>query len=234
MTMRKRIAAAKKLILALDVKTLAEARMIVADLSRVVSVFKIGPVLFTAYGPKVVEMVRKKGADVFLDLKFHDIPNTVANAVRQATRLKVKMLTMHTSGGEEMLMRAAGAAKEEAAKLKIKKPILLGITVLTSDKSAKNTAIDVVRKARMAKKAGLDGVVCSTHEAKAVRKACGQRFFIVTPGIRPKGAGASDQKRVATAKDAIFAGADYVVVGRPILEANDRLQAARDIIKEMQ
>lgn len=222
-----------KTILALDVKDLKTARSFVEKLYPRIGFFKIGPVLFTAYGPKVVELARKKGAEVFLDLKFHDIPNTVANAVRQAVRLKVKMLTLHTCGGEEMLQRAAQAAKEEAAKLKIKKPILLGITVLTSDRSVKNTKLEVIRRAKLAKKAGLDGVVCSVHEAKAVRKACGKGFIIVTPGIRPQGSDAGDQKRIATAKDAILAGANYIVIGRPILEAKKPLQAAKNIIKEM-
>jgi orotidine-5'-phosphate decarboxylase len=224
-------AIAKKLILALDVADLKTALGFVKKLCCYVDFFKVGPVLFTAYGPKVVAMVRKKGAEVFLDLKFHDIPNTVASAVRQAVRLKVKMVTMHTSGGEEMLSRAAQAAKEEAGKLKIPKPILLGITVLTSDKSKKDTIAEVVRRAKLAQSAGLDGVVCSVHEASAVRKACGKSFIIVTPGIRLKSGDAADQKRVATAADAFAAGADYIVVGRPILEADDPREAARGIIE---
>jgi orotidine-5'-phosphate decarboxylase len=221
---------AGKMILALDVADLKTALVFVKKLCSHIDFFKVGPVLFTAYGPKVVAMVHKNGGEVFLDLKFHDIPNTVANAVRQAVRLKVKMLTMHTSGGQEMLSRAAQAAKEEAAKLKIKKPILLGITVLTSDKSKINTKAEVVRRAKLAQSAGLDGVVCSAHEAAMVRKACGKDFIIVTPGIRPKGSEPADQKRVATAQDAIAAGANYIVVGRPILEAKDPLAAAKDIL----
>jgi orotidine-5'-phosphate decarboxylase len=223
----------KKTILALDVDDLRTAGHFVDMLYPQVDFFKIGPILFTAYGPKVIELVRKKGADVFLDLKFHDIPNTVANAVRQATRLKVRMLTLHTSGGKEMLMKASAAAKEESAKLKIKRPLLLGITVLTSDKKKANTQKIVLERARLAKRSGLDGIVCSVHEARAVRKACGKNFVIVTPGIRPKSAQAGDQKRVATAKDAFLAGASYIVVGRPILDAADPLEAAKDIIKEM-
>jgi orotidine-5'-phosphate decarboxylase len=222
-----------RLIIALDVNTDKQAKQFVQSLFSRVKIFKIGPVLFTSYGPKVIELVRKRGADVFLDLKFHDIPNTVANAVRQATRLKVRMLTLHTSGGEEMLMRAAQAAREESCKLKIKKPLLLGITVLTSDKQSANTKKTVLQRARLAQKAGLDGIVCSVHEVKAVRKACGKDFIIVTPGIRPKSAQSGDQKRVATAKDAFSAGADYIVVGRPIIEADDPLEAAKNIIKEM-
>jgi orotidine-5'-phosphate decarboxylase len=223
-----------KLIVALDVNNCKEAKHFLDCLYPGVKIFKIGPILFTAYGPKAVELIRKKGAEVFLDLKFHDIPNTVANAVRQAAGLKVKMLTLHTSGGEEMLERAAKAAKEEADKFKIKKPVLLGITVLTSDKSKTNTKAEVIRRAKLAKKSGLDGVVCSVQEAAAVRKACGNNFVIVTPGIRPKGSDAGDQKRVATASEAFKAGADYIVVGRPILEAKDPLAAAKNIIKELE
>lgn len=221
---------AQKIILALDVVDLKTARVFVDKLYPAIDVFKIGPVLLTAFGPKVVELVRKKGAEVFLDLKFHDIPNTVASAVKQAVRLKVRMLTLHVCGGEEMLKAAAEAAKQEAAKLKIKKPILLGITVLTSDKESANTRKLVLERARLAKKSGLEGIVCSVREAKAVRKACGRGFVIVTPGIRPKGAQAGDQKRVATAKDAFAAGADYIVVGRPILEAKDPLEAVKNIL----
>jgi orotidine-5'-phosphate decarboxylase len=219
-----------KLIVALDVKTCKEAKRFVVRLFPKVKIFKIGPALFTAFGPKALELVRKKGAEVFLDLKFHDIPNTVASAVKQAVRLKVKMLTLHVCGGEEMLKRAAEAAKEEAAKLKIKKPILLGVTVLTSDKESANARKLVLERARLAKKSGLDGIVCSVREAKAVRKACGRGFIIVTPGIRPKGAQAGDQKRVATAKDAFAAGTDYIVVGRPVLEAKDPLEAVKNIL----
>ena len=223
-----------KLIVALDVNNCKEAKRLVARLLPRVKIFKIGPILFTAYGPQAVELIRKKGGEVFLDLKFHDIPNTVALAVRQAARLKVMMLTLHISGGEEMLKRASQAAKEEAAKLKIKKPILLGITILTSDKEGVNTRKIVLEKAQLAKKAGLDGIVCSVHEAAGVRRACGKNFVIVTPGIRPKGTDAGDQKRVATAAEAFKAGADYIVVGRPILEAKDPLEAAKNIIKELE
>jgi orotidine-5'-phosphate decarboxylase len=223
-----------KLIVALDVNTCGEAKRFVDRLFPKVKIFKLGPVLFTADGPKVAELIRKKGAEIFLDLKYHDIPNTVANAVRQAVRLKVKMLTLHISGGQEMLRFAAEAAKEESFKLKTKKPLLLGITVLTSDKESANTQKIVLERAGLAKRAGLDGIVCSVREAAAVRRACGRDFVIVTPGIRPKGKDVNDQKRVASAKDAISAGANYIVVGRPILEAKDPLEAAKNIIKELE
>jgi orotidine-5'-phosphate decarboxylase len=219
-----------KIILALDAKGMKDAGHFVDILYPKIKIFKIGPVLFTAYGPKVIELVHKKGGQVFLDLKFHDIPNTVSEAVRQAVRLKVKMLTLHVSGAEEMLSGAAQAASQEAGKLKIKKPQLLGITVLTSDKSSGNTQELVIKRALLAKKSGLDGVVCSVWEAAAVRRSCGKDFIIVTPGIRPVGADTSDQKRVATAQAAFKEGADYIVVGRPILEAADPVIAFKEIM----
>lgn len=219
-----------RIILALDVVDLVCARRILTVVGNVVDTVKVGPVLFTACGPKAVAMARSRGAGVFLDLKFHDIPNTVAHAVRQAVRLNVKMLTLHTAGGDEMMRAAAKAAREESRRKKIKKPLLLGITVLTSDKSVKDTKATVVRRARLAKKCGLDGIVCSVHEAKAVRKACGKDFVIVTPGIRPRGFAAGDQKRTATAQDAFAAGADYIVVGRPVVEARDPAAAFKNIL----
>jgi len=220
------------LILALDVRDSTNARRFIDLLASKIKMFKIGPVLFTAYGPKAIELVHTKGAQVFLDLKFHDIPNTVAGAVRQAVRLRVAMLTLHTVGGEEMLRQAVAAAQDEAVRLKVHKPLLLGITVLTSDSSGTATLQTVVQRARLARSCGLDGVVCSVHEAAAVRKACGKAFVIVTPGIRPQGASTGDQKRVATAAAALKAGATYCVVGRPILEAADPSAAARAIIED--
>jgi orotidine-5'-phosphate decarboxylase len=221
------------LILALDVKDIKEARYFLDKLYPKVKIFKIGAVLFTAYGPKIIEIIREKGAEVFLDLKYHDIPSTVAKAARQAVRLKVKMLTLHTVGGEEMLRASVSAAKEEARRIKIKKSLLLGVTVLTSDKSRTNTIKTVLVRARLAQRAGLDGVVCSVHEAVAVRKTCGRNFIIVTPGIRSKGTEQGDQKRVATANQAMKAGANFIVVGRPILEADNPLRAAEEILKDL-
>jgi orotidine-5'-phosphate decarboxylase len=222
-----------EIILALDVDSTDKAKRFVNKLYPKVRIFKVGLQLFSAAGPAIINFINQKGGSVFLDLKFFDIPNTVANAVREAVRLKVKMLTLHISGGEAMLEAAQEAAKKEAAALGIKKPLLIGVTVLTSVNKTKATAGDVLKKARLAKDAGIDGVVCSVQEAAAVRKACGNNFIIVTPGIRPKGAASGDQKRVATAKDAVVAGADYIVVGRPILEAGDPLQAAAGLIKEI-
>ena len=143
------------------------------------------------------------------------------------------MMTVHVSGGLEMLKRAMNGATAKAAELKIRRPFIVGVTVLTSDGSGERATEQVLERAKLAQEAGLDGVVCSAHEAEAVRKACGKDFIIVTPGIRPKGSDAQDQKRVATASQALAAGADFIVVGRPILEAPDPLKAAKDILAEM-
>lgn len=215
-----------KLILALDVDSFEQARKLVGQLYPRIKIFKVGSQLFTACGPKIVESIRKTGAEVFLDLKFFDIPNTVAHAVRQAVRLKVKMLTLHILGDEEMLHAAVKAAKEESRRLKTRRPMLIGVTILTSRETGKS---DVITLARIGLESGLDGVVCSAHETPLLRKKFGKKFVIVTPGIRPAGASAGDQKRTATPKEAIKAGSSFLVVGRPILEAKDRVAAARGL-----
>jgi len=222
-----------EIILALDVDSPSKAKRFVNKLYPKVKTFKVGLQLFSAAGPAIIKFINRKGGSVFLDLKFFDIPNTVANAVRQAVRLKVKMFTLHISGGEAMLRAAVEAVKKESASLGVKEPLLIGVTVLTSVNKTKATTDEVLKKAKLAKDAGLDGAVCSAQEAAAVRKACGEDFIIVTPGIRPKGADVGDQKRVATAKDAIAAGASYIVVGRPILEAKDPLEVVEGLIKEI-
>lgn len=234
----------ERLIVALDVDTFDQAKDLVDSLYPTVKLFKIGGQLFTAFGPDAVKLVGAKGGRVFLDLKFHDIPHTVFCSTSSGTSCSfvptatsqppVFMMTVHTGGGEEMLKAAVEGAQTRATQLNINRPLIVGVTKLTSDKGETNTLEVVLEKARLAKKAGLDGVVCSAHEVAAVRKDCGKDFIIVTPGIRPKGAEAGDQQRVATAKDAISAGANYIVVGRPILEARDPLEAAKNIIKEME
>ncbi len=232
------------LIVALDVDTFEETQKLVDDLADVVDTFKIGSQLFTAYGPFAVRYVQAKGKNVFLDLKFHDIPNTVAAAVGSAVALSVPpgkekgfaplfMLTVHTSGGLEMLQAAAHAAKEQAAALKVKRPLIVGVTVLTSQTSEKNTQGLVLERAQLAKAAGLDGVVASVEEAAAIRKTLGKDFVIVTPGIRPAGTQAGDQKRVATPAAAIKSGSDFLVVGRPIVSAPQPRQAALDILNDI-
>lgn len=216
-----------KIILALDVDTFAKAKYFVNKLYPQIKIFKVGCQLFTSCGPKIIEFIRHKGAEAFLDLKFFDIPHTVANAVRQAVRHKVKMLTLHILGDEEMLKLAVGAAREESKKLKTKRPLLIGVTVLTSKDA---TSSDVLTLAKMGLECGLDGVVCSAREVRTLRQAIKKKFIIVTPGIRPKSAQKDDQKRTMTAREAIKAGSDFLVVGRPILEAKDPLKVARELI----
>ena len=233
-----------KLIVALDVDTFEEAKKLIDELEGSVDIFKIGSQLFTAYGPFVTRYLQSKGKKVFLDLKFHDIPNTVANAVKSAVSLSVSpngqkgfapiyMLTVHTCGGQEMLEFAVKAAREQSKKLKVKAPLIVGVTVLTSHAKDDKLVALVLERALMAKRAKLDGVVASVEEAALIRRYCPKDFKIVTPGIRPSGAEVGDQKRVATPKVAIEAGSDYLVVGRPIVQAENPAKAAKAILKEI-
>jgi len=218
-----------RVILALDFPTLAQAKDIARRVAPHLAAVKIGNQLFTAEGPAAVATMRDMGLQVFLDLKYHDIPNTVAQAVASASRLGVWMLNVHASGGAEMMRAAAAVAG---------RPIVLGVTVLTSmDESLLQATLGTTRTlrsqvthlAREAQAAGLDGVIASPQEIQEIREACGARFLIVTPGVRPAGAAPDDQKRVLTPAEAIRAGADYVVIGRPILAAPDPAEAARRI-----
>ena len=226
----------ERLIVALDVDSADQAAVLVKKLAPLgITHFKVGLNLFTRAGPAAVEAVHRHGGKVFLDLKFHDIPNTVAGAVRAAARLGVWMTNVHIQGGGAMMRSAAAAARGENL-------LLIGVTVLTS--MAEKELIDLgMRKrlknqvlylAELARGAGLRGIVASARETKAVRRACGEDFLIVTPGIRPQGKEQSkeDQQRTASPLEAIQAGADYLVVGRPILEAPDPPAAARQILKE--
>jgi len=198
---------------------------------------KVGSQLFTAEGPRAVKTLAGLGFGIFLDLKFHDIPNTVAGAVAAAAELpKIRLLTLHTLGGSVM-MRAA----REAVSRRKKRPALLGVTILTSMDEAALGSVGIIGTpaeralalARLAQDAGLDGVVASGKEARAIREACGPRFLVVVPGVRPAGAGANDQSRVTTPAQAISAGADYLVVGRPITEAENPRVAALAIAREI-
>jgi len=234
-----------QLIVALDVDTFQEASTLVNTLSPVVDFFKIGSQLFTSCGPVIVRYVQAKGKEVFLDLKYHDIPNTVASAVSAAIKSldvghkesldhrTVFMYTLHIAGGEEMLKKSVEAAQQIAQERAIRRPLALGITVLTSDCRQANTQALVLERALIAQKAGLDGVVASVEEAAMLRKEFGKEFVIVTPGIRPLGADVGDQKRVATPALAIKNGSNFLVVGRPIVKAQDPLKAAQDILDEM-
>jgi orotidine-5'-phosphate decarboxylase len=235
---------AERLLVALDVDSIDEAAGLLDGLSGVVTGCKIGSQLFTAAGPAAVELARKRDVRVFLDLKFHDIPNTVAGAVREATRLGVFMLNVHASGGAAMMRAAAESAREAAAEFKVARPLVIGVTVLTSlDRRALQLEVGVpatveqhvVDLAVRAREAGLDGVVASPQEIRALRRAMGPRWVIVTPGVRPlsRGGGGDDQARTATPTDAVTAGADYLVVGRPIVRAPDPPAAARAILAEL-
>ncbi len=223
----------QRLIVALDVNNLAEATRLVDELYPAVKIFKIGSQLFTKVGPDAVKMIHKKHAKVFLDLKFHDIPNTVFQAVRQACAMGVFMTNVHASGGSLMMQHAAQAKKKNS--------LVLAVTVLTSlDKEAlfmigvnANPLPQARKLAMLAKKSGLDGVVCSGQEIKAIRKSCGPKFVIVTPGVRMKESDTQDQKRTMTPKLAVSYGADYIVVGRPITQAKKPLCAAKDILCEI-
>lgn len=231
-----------QLIVALDVENLAAANELVTALSDTVKWFKIGKQLFTAVGPTSVKLLHDAKKNIFLDLKFHDIPNTVAGAVGSATKIGANMINMHVSGGLEMMCAAGEAAEKQAAELGIPKPTLLGVTVLTSVDEAnfqrdfatrRKLADQVAYFAELAQKAGLDGVVASPLEIELIRKVCGDDFVIVTPGVRPAGAAANDQQRVMTPGEAIDAGADYIVVGRPITAADNPREAARRILQEI-
>jgi len=224
----------EQLLVALDVDTVADARAMADRLRGAVGGFKIGSRLFTSAGPGFVEELAARGDRVFLDLKFHDIPNTVAGAVTAATRLGVWMVNVHASGGAAMMRAAREAAANEAARRSIRAPLVIAVTVLTSlDQSAlseigfsTNVADQVERLAALTQQAGLDGVVASPQEIAIIRRCCGPRFAIVTPGIRGAGDAKGDQSRTMNANDALAAGASYLVVGRPIIGADDPRAAA--------
>jgi orotidine-5'-phosphate decarboxylase len=230
----------EKIIIALDVGTKREALALAEELKEA-RVFKVGLELFTAEGPALLEEAVRMGKKPFLDLKYHDIPNTVAGAVRSATRNGVHMLTLHTSGGKEMMAAAARAAQEESARTGKGRPILLGVTVLTSLKDeelrrigfAHTVADQVLRLAVLAKDSGLDGVICSPHEIEIIKKECGGEFLVITPGIRPAWAAAQDQKRIMTPAEALGKGADYLVIGRPITGATSPHEAFLRVLAEI-
>lgn len=225
-----------RLIIALDVSSAAEAQALVAKIGDSAHFYKVGLQLFTAAGPQVVRDLVQSGKKVFLDLKFHDIPNTVAGAVRSAAELRVSMLTVHAGGSSKMLSAAVEAANQADSV-----PKILAVTMLTSlapddlpeiGISGEITA-QVLRLAKVAKQAGCHGVVASPLEVSQIRKAVGQGILIVTPGIRPGGSAADDQARTATPSEALRAGATHLVVGRPITAAPNAADAAQAILKEM-
>lgn len=221
------------LIVALDVDTLDEAKALVKKLGDSVDIYKIGSQLFTAYGPQAVREITSLGKKVFLDLKFHDIPNTVANAVTSATGLGVFMMTVHTIGGREMMEAAVKAAQTKAKLMNIPRPFIVGVTVLTSAVREEATQSNVLERAKLAKLSGLDGVVASVEETAVLRQALGYDVIIVTPGIRPSGTDKGDQKRVATPAEAVRNGSSFLVVGRPVVTAKDPQAAAQGILNEI-
>lgn len=238
-----KLTARERLVLALDVDDFKKADELVSKLSDYVGVFKIGSQLFTAEGAKVVNMVNERGGKVFLDLKFHDIPNTVARAAEVVTKLGVYIFNVHTSGGYEMMRAAAEASEKISLALGVRKPLILGVTLLTSINQEilekeigikKRLEEQVVHLAKVAKVAGLDGVVASPREIKEIRKACGEDFVILTPGIRPAGKSSDDQKRIMTPLEAIKLGSNFLVIGRPIRNASNPVEAAKEILREME
>ena len=232
-----------KLIVALDVDNAQRARELLSILRDQIEMFKIGSQLFTIAGPDIVREVVKSGARVFLDLKFHDIPNTVAAAGVAATQLGVSIFNVHAAGGREMMRRTADAVSQVAAREGIPRPSVIAVTILTSvdetvlsDIGMHSTCEDQVRTlAQLAEGSGMDGVVASPREVSLIRASVKKTpFLIVTPGVRPAGAVPNDQKRVSTPAEAIKMGADYLVIGRPITAARDPASAARQIAQEME
>lgn len=242
MTVLEKIQVRNKLIVALDFPHAHEASQAAQKLRGHVGVFKVGSELFSAAGPAVVRDLLAGGDHVFLDLKFNDIPNTVKSAAREAAKLGVSMFTVHANGGRKMMEAALEGARAGAASAGNQRPLILAVTVLTSLGAEDLAEIGfatgaegtVVRLARLAKLAGVDGVVASPAEISAIRKSCGAQFVIVTPGIRPAQGKPDDQARIATPGSAIGAGADYLVVGRPITQAPEPSAAADAIVDEME
>lgn len=231
--------AREKIIFALDLDRLSEIDRWAEILSNKVGMFKVGKELFTTAGPAAVEAVKRHGGQVFLDLKYHDIPNTVAQAMLAAGRLGVKLANLHALGGPEMMEQAATVVRKQFTDSE--RPRLLAVTILTSSTQETLRAVGieqpveqmVVRLAKLAKESGMDGVVASPLEIEAIRAACGPDFLIVTPGVRPAFAAVDDQKRIMTPAEAVKAGADYLVIGRPIAKAADPAQAADLIVDEI-
>lgn len=227
------------LITSLDVPSLKESLFIVEELGDLVDFYKVGLELFSREGPKVIEILKNREKKVFLDLKLHDIPNTVTGAVNAAIDMSVDFLTLHTLGGFEMMETAQKAVWNK----RLEKPVLLGVTILTSldeafmedvlgiEKTLKEEILDL---AAIAKSAGLGGVVASPEEVAFIKESCGEDFIVVTPGIRPRNAQKNDQKRSASPADAIANGSDYLVIGRPIIKSENIREAAESIIKEIE
>jgi len=231
----------QRLIVALDVDTMEKVQQLVTVLGDSVSYYKVGMELFYSVGSQVITYLSAQGKEIFLDLKLHDIPNTVGQSLAALTSLGVSMLNVHASGGPAMMAVAAQAVKNKADVMGIKRPKLIAVTVLTSINNSEWNALgynldlseQVVHLARLAQSAGLDGVVASPQEAAQIRTTCGDEFIIVTPGIRPSGVAINDQSRIASPASALQNGAHHLVIGRPITAAEDPRQAALAILQEM-
>ncbi len=231
---------ARRIIIALDVDTKHEALSLVRKLSRA-QIFKVGLTLFTSEGPSLLREIQSHGKKIFLDLKLHDIPHQIAGAVKAGVGLGVHMMTLHASGGKEMMAKAAETAEQEAAHCQTDKPFLLAVTVLTSLKENQLREIgmdervfeQVLRLAKLARENGMDGVVCSPQEIDIIKKEFGKDFLVVSPGIRPAWSAAQDQKRILTPGEAMEKGVDYMVIGRPITQATRPADAFHKIIEEL-
>ncbi|MFH1623842.1 MAG: orotidine-5'-phosphate decarboxylase [Pseudomonadota bacterium] len=230
-----------RLIVALDVDNLTDARRLVRQLRDYAGIFKVGKQLYTNAGPEVLEIIRENDGKAFLDLKFHDIPNTVAKAGQEAVKLGVFMYNLHALGGFDMMKMAVDLTQAKAEELSVPRPIILAVTVLTSlsEKDLKEIGInysldeEVIRLALLSKKAGIDGVVASPREVRILRERLGKDFVIVTPGIRPETSTTDDQKRVMTPKEAILAGSDFIVIGRPIIQAANPVESVKQILQDI-
>ena len=232
-----------RIIVALDVATLDAARELMKQLGDKAGIFKVGSRLFTSVGPDIIREVKERGKKLFLDLKFHDIPSTVARASEAATELGVDMFNVHVSGGLEMMRAVAEATKSKASELEVEKPIILGVTILTSidgltfqqDFASNNSLQEqIVYMARLAQRAGLDGVVASPQEVQLIRIACGNDFVVVTPGVRPDWTTQDDHKRTMTPAQALAAGANYVVIGRPIYRSAEPANVLARILQQLE
>lgn len=232
-----------KLVLPLDVNTMEEARELVKELKDHVGVFKVGLQLFTSVGPDIIKMIQDEGREIFFDGKFHDIPNTVAKASANLVKHGVTFFNIHITGGSKMISTCLKLSRETARSYGLPKPTVLGVTLLTSfgqrtltEELLINLNIDdyVTQLAKVAKKSGLDGIIASATDVPKIKKDCGEDFIILCPAIRPTWSVVNDQIRVVTPRDAIRAGVDYLVVGRPITSAKDRVSAAQLVLDEMQ
>jgi len=232
-----------RIILALDIDNEQEALGLVAELGGLVGMFKVGHQLFTAYGPDIVRKIRERGGRVFLDLKYHDIPNTVAKASAEAVKLGASIFNVHALGGLDMMKAAVLSSRETADKCGVPVPTLLAVTVLTSMserslrrelKIMRSIQREVCHLGRLAQRAGMHGVVASPQEIKILRRAVRGDFVVLTPGVRPLWAAKDDQERIMTPAQAVAAGADYIVIGRPVLKAADRQAAVTRILEEIE